>query len=82
MDLQDNTVILSLNGTLDASASEQFKSEINKLLGKKFNHIIIEMSNVAFMDSSGLGACVNIHKTVTNKKGRLIFVEHRFSRSF
>jgi len=75
IDLQDDTVILSLNGNLDASVSRRFKSEINKLLRKNFIHIIIEMSKVTFIDSSGLGACVNIHKTVTGKKGRLIFVE-------
>lgn len=43
---------------LDASSAEGFKAEICGLIDSGSSHIILDLSQIEFMDSSGLGAIV------------------------
>ena len=68
-----DVVVLDLIGNFVASTAEDFKAQISKLSNKKFIHILVNMKKVNFMDSSGLGACIGVHKTITELKGLLVF---------
>ena len=72
--MQNDVIIVRLIGNLVASTAENFKKEIDKLLQKNFFRVIVDLSKVDFMDSSGLGACMNSHKLITEKDGALVFV--------
>lgn len=69
--MDGDAVILDISGDLVASTAEELKAEVAKLAEKNFKYIILEMSKVNFMDSSGLGACMAAHKMLLEKKGRL-----------
>ncbi|MEM7210788.1 MAG: STAS domain-containing protein [Pseudomonadota bacterium] len=43
---------------LDASMAEGFKSEVKAIVDDGARHLVIDFSEVQFMDSSGLGALV------------------------
>ncbi len=73
--VQNDIVIMRLTGNLVASTTDNFKTEVTKLIEKNFIHILVDMSKVNFMDSSGLGACMASHKTVSEKKGVIVFVK-------
>ena len=66
-------VIIDLVGSLVASSIEEFRSQVSKLIEKKYYFVLLDMSNVDFMDSSGLGACMAIQKQVTERNGMVIF---------
>ena len=54
---QDTTTILSMHGTLDISTSnvvEQYLTDI-----KGITMLILDFSNVSFIDSTGIGAIIN-----------------------
>ncbi|MBU0483805.1 MAG: STAS domain-containing protein [Proteobacteria bacterium] len=68
-------VVINLVGDLVAATAEELKRQVSKLIQKNFNHIIVEMGSVNFMDSSGLGACMAIHKMVQEHKGMIIYVK-------
>lgn len=51
--------ILKVEGTrIDAIAAIQFKDTVRKLTADKDNAVVLDLSNVEFIDSSGLGAIV------------------------
>lgn len=70
--MDGDIVVMDLNGDLVASTAEELKSQVAKLTEKNFIYILMEMSKVTFMDSSGLGACMAVHKTMLDLKGALV----------
>ncbi len=70
--MDGDVVIMSITGDLVASSVEEFKSQVAKLADKKFHFILVEMSKVNFMDSSGLGACMAVHKMLSGKNGMMV----------
>ena len=50
-----NAVVLDLNGDLTYAQREMFKATIEGLRQKGCRHVILNMTEVRFVDSSGLG---------------------------
>jgi len=68
---QGNITILSLTGRLDLSNGGKLKEEIKKVLASGKTSIHLNLGNVEFVNSSGLGALVSIMKEIRIQKGRL-----------
>lgn len=73
--MEDNVVVLDLAGNLIASTGEELKEHVEKLLKDNCVNIILQMSKIHFMDSSGLRFCFNINKMLSEKNGTLVFVQ-------
>jgi anti-anti-sigma factor len=58
-------------GILDSTKAGQFRSEINEMINKGAKLLLIDLGDVTFMDSSGLGALVIALKTVQSTGGKL-----------
>ena len=56
------TVLHVLAERIDAACAVQFKDAINAQLGDSASRVILDLSEVNFVDSSGLGAIVSIYK--------------------
>ncbi|MEI6206672.1 MAG: STAS domain-containing protein [Desulfuromonadales bacterium] len=69
IEMANDVVVLVPSGNLVASETESFKSQVEKLLEKKFRYILLEMSRIDFMDSSGLGSVMAVNKLVTGIGG-------------
>lgn len=65
-------VVADLTGDFVASTAEQFKTQMTKLMDKGFLHVILDLGKVTFMDSSGLGACMAVHKAFREKGGGVV----------
>lgn len=50
-----NAVVLDLNGDLTYAHRDQFKAAVESLRQKGCRHVILNMADVRFVDSSGLG---------------------------
>lgn len=70
--MEGDFVVADVVGDIVASSSEELKLQMGKLLEKNFLFVILELSKVSFMDSSGLGACMAVHKAFNEKKGCLV----------
>ena len=64
-------VVLSLKGRLDLASGAGLKDEIKALLDKEKNLLHLNLSEVDFINSSGLGVLVSIMKEARLRKGRL-----------
>jgi len=70
--MEGDVVMVDLTGDFVASAAEQFKAQMAKLMEKNFLFVVLNLDKVSFMDSSGLGACMAAHKAFQEKKGALV----------
>lgn len=50
-----NGVILELTGDLTYANREQFKAAVEAVCQRGIRHLLLDMANVRFIDSSGLG---------------------------
>jgi anti-sigma B factor antagonist len=55
---------------LDAAIASSFKDAMLEKIDQGQHHIVLDMANVSFMDSSGLGAVVSVLKYM-GTRGRL-----------
>lgn len=64
-------VVFSLKGRLDLASGTGLKDEVKALLDKEKNLLHLNLSEVDFINSSGLGVLVSIMKEARLRKGRL-----------
>lgn len=80
MDLQINVRkvgeanIIDLNGELDAYTSPRFREVMLDLIEDGGAKLVINMANVEYIDSSGLGALVGGLKRASERHGRIVVV--------
>ncbi len=66
-----HVTILNLKGRLDLATGSALKEQIKKLFEQEKTAIHLNLGDVEFINSSGLGALVSIMKEVRLRKGRL-----------
>ena len=62
---------IQLSGVLNQNNTDQLLDKVNELLSQKVRIILIDMKDVSFMTSSGIGALVAALKTVHALGGEL-----------
>ncbi len=60
----DILIVKVLNNRLDAQAAEDFKEKMSGYISDGNSRIVLNMSAVDFVDSSGLGAMVSVIKSL------------------
>ncbi len=68
------TVVVTLAGDFDAAAVNQLRPEFEKLVESGQGDVAVDLSDVDFMDSSGIGALVFIFKRLTAKSRKLSLI--------
>ena len=53
-------VVVELSGELDIAAIPQFREQCDELLGAGFRHIVIDLRELAFIDSTGLHLLIDL----------------------
>ncbi|MEM9795899.1 MAG: STAS domain-containing protein [Pseudomonadota bacterium] len=67
--LQDDVLILSIQETrIDASGAVAFKERMRGLLAGHDGRVVLDLGQVEFLDSSGLGALVAVMKMLGGRK--------------
>lgn len=71
---QDGWTIVDVKGEVDLYSSPALRERIVKLVEEGKTRLMVNLSEVGFMDSSGLGALVGALKRVNERSGRLVLV--------
>ena len=72
---REGVVIIVPEGELDVTNSGQFKDKvINEFVSQGRSKIVIDMSNVGYMDSSALGVIISIFKNTRMNGGGMALV--------
>lgn len=75
-EVRKNCQIFHLLGQLDAFSEPTFQKVILSYLKQGANQIILDLSQIDFIDSSGIGALVRIAKQLEGVKGKMQIVSN------
>ncbi len=73
--LQDWVVLRIGEARLDAHNSNELKDTIQKHLDKGDTRLVIDLSQVRFIDSSGLGALLSGYKNANLHQGKMVLAQ-------
>ena len=63
--------VVEVRGELDMATSVQLQESLRRLVDAGDRHLVVDLAEVGFMDSSGLGALVTVFQTLTDADGWL-----------
>ena len=66
--------MINFTGQLDAYSEKQFTTFINEVLDSNQLSVVIDLNNIDFIDSSGLGAMVHSAKKCKRSKRSFVVV--------
>jgi len=66
--MSTKVTVVEPSGILDSTKADAFRQQIEKLLDGGAETILVDLKNVTFIDSSGLGTLVLILKKVRSSK--------------
>ncbi|OGT95877.1 MAG: hypothetical protein A2X80_08110 [Geobacteraceae bacterium GWB2_52_12] len=69
IEMTDDVAVLIPAGNLVASETDSFNLQIAKLIENNILFMLLDMSRINFIDSSGLDAVMAVRKLVTNGGG-------------
>lgn len=71
---QENIVSFKLTGELDHYFAPSVRTYLAELVADKYKNFIIDLNNVTFIDSTGLGVIANTAKYIKEENGYIILV--------
>lgn len=71
---QSSWTVVRVSGELDLHTSPQLREHVLALVGEPPVRIALDLTDVAFMDSSSLGTLVTCLKRVRERDGQLVLV--------
>lgn len=78
MEKKNRNLIVKLKGELDHHSSEKTRQKIDKYyVDNGISNIILDLRDLTFMDSSGIGLIMGRYKNTLEKGGRLVIVSNK-----
>lgn len=72
-EMKDNVLIIRLDGELDHHEASHLKEEWQKkMIQFRANDVVLNVENITFMDSSGIGVILGRYKEITAVGGELV----------
>jgi anti-anti-sigma factor len=75
-EVRNNYQLFRLTGLLDAFSEATFRKVLSKCIDDSPKHVILDLSKIDFVDSSGLGALVQLVKKAQSLEGTLQIVSN------
>ncbi|MDQ3851097.1 MAG: STAS domain-containing protein [Actinomycetota bacterium] len=70
----DRTCVINVRGEIHVSTAPEFTARLNDALESGKTAIVLDLTNVEFIDSTGLSVLLNGLRRVTRQDGRLALV--------
>jgi anti-sigma B factor antagonist len=71
---EENLAVVDLQGEVDAFTAPKLKQEIINQIERGVSHIAINLANVNYLDSTGLGVLIGGLKRTRDKNGELVLI--------
>ena len=72
VDETDETTVLAVSGEVDAATAPQLRDQLDRLAGSGHAHVVVNLAEVDFIDSSALSALVVGLKRFENFGGEMV----------
>jgi anti-sigma B factor antagonist len=74
LNTRENESVLSIGGELDALSVQDLRPVIDRIADDRPSKVLVDLSRLRLIDSSGVGAIVSLFKTVRAYDGSLAVV--------
>ncbi|GGE38282.1 anti-sigma F factor antagonist [Pullulanibacillus camelliae] len=73
LEVKDQVLCIRLVGELDHHSADKLRSQVTDILDKHLiKHILLNLGELEFMDSSGLGVILGRYKEITSIGGQMV----------
>jgi len=73
MEIKGEVLCIRLGGELDHHSAERLKNEATTIIEQKnIKHIVLNLAELTFMDSSGLGVILGRYKQIKQQQGSMV----------
>ncbi|HEX6922198.1 MAG TPA: anti-sigma F factor antagonist [Bacillales bacterium] len=73
LEIKGNVLCIRLEGELDHHTSGQLRDQVERALDQnEIKHIVMNLEQLKFMDSSGLGVILGRYKRIKNAGGEMV----------
>lgn len=73
LEIKGNVLCVRLQGELDHHTSGQLREQVETALDQhRIKHILLNLEQLTFMDSSGLGVILGRYKRIKNADGEMV----------
>ena len=71
-EMNRGTLVIHLKGDLDHHSAEEMRGEMDRLLcDTSIHRVVLDMSGLGFMDSSGIGLIIGRYKILKKRGGQM-----------
>lgn len=75
-EIYGNTMVVKLKGELDHHVAEQIRTDLDESIAKnRCKNLIFNLSDMKFMDSSGIGVIIGRYKKISQSGGKVSVVQ-------
>ncbi len=67
----DGVIVLTVGGELDVAASPAFSEKLNHVIRHEGGDVVIDLTRVSFVDSTGLAVLLNALRRLTRARRRM-----------
>jgi anti-sigma B factor antagonist len=71
-DLGEEARLLAVRGEIDIAVAPEFRESVASATDDSVRKVVVDLSEVQFMDSSGLQVLLNLRKDLTARGGELV----------
>lgn len=73
MEMIQDVLCIRLSGELDHHSADDLRERVNSVIEKnEIHHIVLNLAELSFMDSSGLGVIIGRYKQIKQLHGEMI----------
>jgi anti-anti-sigma factor len=72
--IAEDVELVAVSGELDLSNAFELRVRVEASLRSRDSAVVVDLSGVRHMDSTGLAALIDAHQTVQERRGRLALV--------
>lgn len=70
--IKNESLVVKVSGDLDLVIAKEFRETVDKILwDKPLKNLILDLADVQFIDSSGLGAILGRYKLIQQRGGKM-----------
>jgi len=77
--LDDGVGLIRLEGEVDLATAPAFKADVERLLADGFVNVVVDLTQVTFIDSTALGVLIGSVRRLREKDGRLVLIANGFA---
>jgi anti-sigma B factor antagonist len=72
--IAEDVELVAVSGELDLSNAFELRRQVEASLRSRHSAVLVDLSGVKHMDSTGLAALIDAHQAVQERRGRLALV--------